>query len=53
LGNAGISTNHSLALVNLGGASAAEIVKLKELVQARVEEKFGIRLEPEPILVGF
>lgn len=53
LGNAGISTNHSLALVNFGGASAAEIIKLKELIQSRVEEKFHIHLEPEPIFVGF
>ncbi|MEP7214241.1 MAG: UDP-N-acetylmuramate dehydrogenase [Acidobacteriota bacterium] len=53
LGNAGLSANHSLALVNFGGASAAEMIKLKELIQSRVEEKFGICLEPEPIFVGF
>jgi UDP-N-acetylmuramate dehydrogenase len=53
LGHAGISTKHSLALVNFGGASAAEIVALKDMIRSRVEEKFGIRLEPEPIFVGF
>jgi UDP-N-acetylmuramate dehydrogenase len=53
LGNAGISENHSLALVNLGGATAAEIVELKNAIQAGVFEKFGIELVPEPIFVGF
>ena len=53
LGNAGISTKHSLALVNLGGATAAEIIALKEKIQSRVREKFDILLQPEPIFVGF
>lgn len=53
LGNAGISENHSLAIVNLGGAAAAEVVSLKDEIQARVEEKFGIELSPEPVFVGF
>lgn len=53
LGNAGISTNHSLALVNFGGATADGIIALKELIQAGVEKKFGISLLPEPIFVGF
>jgi UDP-N-acetylmuramate dehydrogenase len=53
LGNAGISTNHSLALVNCGGATAAEIVALKEKIQEAVERKFGIILQPEPVFVGF
>lgn len=53
LGNAGISQNHSLAIVNRGNASAEEIVALKNLVQRRVFDKFGIELQPEPILIGF
>jgi UDP-N-acetylmuramate dehydrogenase len=53
LGNAGISANHSLAIVNLGGATAAEIVGLKEKIQAAVAREFGIILEPEPVFVGF
>ncbi len=52
-GNAGISTNHSLALVNLGQASAAEIVALKDKIQDGVREKFDILLRPEPVFVGF
>ena len=53
LGNAGISANHSLALVNFGGAKAAEIVELKNVIQAAIKDKFGIDLQPEPIFVGF
>lgn len=53
MGNAGISTKHSLALVNNGGATASEIIELKNAIQAAVEDKFGIGLEPEPIFVGF
>jgi UDP-N-acetylmuramate dehydrogenase len=53
LGNAGISANHSLAIVNLGGAEASEIIALKDAIQAGVMERFGIELQPEPILVGF
>lgn len=53
LGNAGISQNHSLAIVNRGGASAAEIVALRDLIQKTVRDKFGIELQPEPIFVGF
>jgi UDP-N-acetylmuramate dehydrogenase len=53
IGNAGISRKHALALVNRGGATAAEIVALKEEIQHRVEEIWGVRLEPEPVFVGF
>jgi UDP-N-acetylmuramate dehydrogenase len=53
LGAAGISTKHSLALVNRGGAKAADIVALKDQVQRGAKEKFGIELQPEPVLVGF
>jgi UDP-N-acetylmuramate dehydrogenase len=52
-GNAGISTKHSLALVNFGAASASEIIDLKEKIQHAVMEKFDILLVPEPVFVGF
>ena len=52
-GNAGISTNHTLALINRGGATARGILELKDLVQTAVKEKFGIELVPEPVFVGF
>jgi UDP-N-acetylmuramate dehydrogenase len=52
-GRAGISSKHALAIVNRGGATAAEVVALKEQIQYRVEEIWGVRLEPEPVMVGF
>ena len=53
LGNAGISTKHSLALINCGGASAAEIIALKEKIQDGVVKKFDILLQPEPVFIAF
>jgi UDP-N-acetylmuramate dehydrogenase len=53
LGNAGISSKHALALVNRGGATAADIVALKDQVQEKVTATWGIKLEPEPVMVGF
>ncbi len=52
-GNVGISRKHALALVNRGEATAADVVDLKEHIQERVEEIWGIRLEAEPVFVGF
>ena len=52
MGNAGISTNHTLAIVNRGGATAKDIINLKNAIQNAVSEKFGIELVPEPIFVG-
>ncbi len=52
LARAGISTNHSLAIVNLGGATAAEILALKEKIQSGVREQFALLLQPEPVFVG-
>lgn len=52
-GAAGISSRHPLALVNRGGAKSAEILGLAREISARVEECFGIRLEMEPVMLGF
>ncbi|HEY1501617.1 MAG TPA: UDP-N-acetylmuramate dehydrogenase [Acidobacteriaceae bacterium] len=52
LGAAGLSSRHSLALINRGGATAAEISALRDLIVATVERRFGIALEPEPVFVG-
>jgi UDP-N-acetylmuramate dehydrogenase len=52
-GNAGISSNHSLAIINRGRATASEIVSLKNLIQEAVLERLGIELKPEPVFVGF
>lgn len=51
--HAGISRKHALAIVNRGGATAAEILALKDQIQQRVEEIWGVHLEAEPVLVGF
>lgn len=52
-GRLGISRKHALAIVNRGEATAADIVAFKEEIQDRVEQIWGIRLEPEPVFVGF
>ena len=51
-GRAGISTKHTLALVNRGGATTAELMALAHEIAAGVEQRFGIPLHPEPVLVG-
>jgi UDP-N-acetylmuramate dehydrogenase len=53
LGRAGISTKHTLALVNRGGATAAEIMILADKIRDAVAERFGIRLQMEPVMLGF
>ncbi len=52
-GRVGISSKHALAIVNRGGASAAEVLALKDQIQQRVDEIWGVKLEPEPVMVGF
>jgi UDP-N-acetylmuramate dehydrogenase len=51
-GRAGISTKHTLALVNRGGATTAEMMALAHEIAAGVEAVFGVALRPEPVLVG-
>jgi UDP-N-acetylmuramate dehydrogenase len=51
-GVAAVSTRHTLALTNQGGATAADITALRDTIQARVRELFGITLEPEPVWVA-
>jgi UDP-N-acetylmuramate dehydrogenase len=52
-GPVGISSKHALAIVNRGGAKAADIIALKQEIERRVAEQFGIILRPEPVFVGF
>ncbi|MCS6711079.1 UDP-N-acetylmuramate dehydrogenase [Brachybacterium sp. EF45031] len=49
---ASLSTKHSLALTNRGGATAADIAELARTVQSGVQDRFGIHLEPEPVRLG-
>ena len=51
-GDAGISAQHALVLVNHGHASGADLLALARRVAASVEDRFGVRLEPEPRIVG-
>jgi UDP-N-acetylmuramate dehydrogenase len=53
LGAAAVSSRHTLALVNRGGANAAEILALAGQITAAVERRFGVCLEIEPEMVGF
>jgi UDP-N-acetylmuramate dehydrogenase len=53
LRNAGLSTKHTLAIVNLGNATARDILALKNEIQAKVFENFDILLKPEPVFIGF
>ena len=50
-GDAGISAQHALVLVNHGDASGAHLWALAERVRATVSERFGVELEPEPIVI--
>jgi UDP-N-acetylmuramate dehydrogenase len=52
-GAVGISTKHTLALVNRGGATAADVLRLACAVKRSVGDRFGVWLRPEPIFVGF
>ena len=52
-GRVGISRKHALAIVNRGEATAADVLALKEQIQERVQEIWGIPLDAEPVFVGF
>ena len=52
-GNVGISTKHTLALVNRGGATARDVLRFAARIKRRVLDRFGISLRPEPVFVGF
>jgi UDP-N-acetylmuramate dehydrogenase len=53
IGPAGVSSKHTLALINRGDAKASDIVRLAREIRRGVEDAFGIRLIPEPVFVGF
>ena len=42
----------ALALVNRGGASTVELMALAREIAGRVQERFGVAISPEPVLVG-
>jgi UDP-N-acetylmuramate dehydrogenase len=51
--NVGISSKHSLAIINRGGGTATELLELAEEIRAQVKDLFEINLSPEPIFLGF
>jgi UDP-N-acetylmuramate dehydrogenase len=51
-GDAGISAQHALVLVNHGHATGEQLLSVARRVAASVRERFGVTLEPEPRIVG-
>ena len=51
LGRVGVHEQQPLVLVNRGGASGTDILSLAQAVQDSVQQKFGLRLEPEPVIL--
>ena len=52
-GAVGISSHHALALVHHGGATSAALLDLAVEIVNAVHARFGVRLRPEPVLIGF
>jgi UDP-N-acetylmuramate dehydrogenase len=50
-GDAGVSDQHALVLVNHGNATGADILSLAQRIQASVRQRHGVHLEPEPLIV--
>lgn len=51
-GDAGVSPDHALVLVNYGQASGAQLLALARQIAASVQQRFGVAIEPEPRIVG-
>ena len=52
VGGAQVSELHSGFVINIGGATATDILQLMEIVQQTVMDKFGVMLEPEVRIIG-
>ena len=51
-GTVGISSAHALALVHHGGGRTADLLALAREVRAAVDDRFGVWLAPEPVILG-
>lgn len=51
-GSVGLSSRHVLAIINRGGARAADVLELVAEITSRVQDRFGVGLKPEPVFVG-
>jgi UDP-N-acetylmuramate dehydrogenase len=52
-GPVGLSTKHPLAIINRGGATARDVLRLARQIKTAVGDTFGVALRPEPVFVGF
>jgi UDP-N-acetylmuramate dehydrogenase len=52
-GRVGLSTKHPLAIINRGGATARDVIRLARSIKRAVIDRFGVALRPEPVFVGF
>jgi UDP-N-acetylmuramate dehydrogenase len=52
VGEAGVSSRHTLALINRGNATAGDIVALRDAIQQQVKARFDIQIEQEPVQLG-
>lgn len=52
-GAVGLSSKHSLAVINRGGGTAREVRELVAMIQAGVRDRFGVEIRPEPNFIGF
>lgn len=52
-GHVGLSTKHPLAIINRGGATARDVIRLARRIKSVVRDRFDVTLRPEPVFVGF
>lgn len=52
-GSVGLSSKHTLAIVNRGGGTAAQVLRLVGSIQGAVANRFGVAIRPEPNFIGF
>jgi UDP-N-acetylmuramate dehydrogenase len=51
-GNVGLSSKHTLAIINRGGGTASDVRDLVRLIQDRVRAQFAVDIHPEPTFIG-